>query len=247
MKAIFNKNLLRILKGEFQRAIRYKVLIIGVAVSLLWLVIIFLMRKNIAEIESFIPLMIFTDASIMSVMLIGASIYFEKQEGSVRSLLVAPVNVWQLLIAKVTNSVIISLISALIVGLGTIFITSVSVNIPLLIIYVIITVCAHAAIGLALAMVSKDFNAMMVNFMVFTFIFIIPPILIMFGIIPQKYDMLVLISPSQGANILLSSAIGGVNYEWYKIAISITYLVAITVFIMRFFIYKRFPKDAMRG
>lgn len=247
MKTIFNKNFLRVLIGEFQRAVRYKVLVIGIAVSILWLFLIFFLRNNADELVSFIPLMIFTDAAVMSVMLVGASIYFEKQEGSVRSILVAPVNVWQILIAKLLNSVTISIISALVVSIGVIIMTPISINIPLLLIYVIITVFAHAAIGLAIAMVSKDFNAMMVNFMVFVFIFIIPPVLIMLGVIPQKYDLLVLISPSEGANILLASAISGINFEWYKIVISIVYLLAVSAVLMKFFVHKRFQKDAMRG
>lgn len=247
MKTIFNKNLLRVLKGEFQRAVRYKVLVIGIAVSLLWLIIIFFIRDNVDELSSIIPLLIFTDAAVMSVLLIGASIYFEKQEGSVRSILVAPVNVWQILIAKLVNSIFISIISALIVGVGAILIAGITINILLLIVYVIITVTAHAAIGLAIAMVSKDFNSMMINFMAFVFIFIMPPILILLNVIPAKYEMIVLISPSEAANILLHSSLSGVSYEWYKIVIAIVYLLAITFVLMKFFVHKRFVKDAMRG
>lgn len=247
MKKILNKNFINLIAGELKRAIRYKVLTIGLVVSLLWLVIIFFVRNNLEELSMLIPLFIFTDAAVMSVMLIGASIYFEKQEGSVRSVLVSPVGVWPILIAKLINSVMISLISALIVGFGAIIMTDISINIPLLLLYVAITVVAHSAIGFALSIISKDFNAMLVNFMLFMLLFVTPPILIMLNVIPSEYDIYALVSPSQAANALLNSSIEGVSYKWYEIMISLIYLVGITIVVMRFFVYKRFLQDAMRG
>ncbi|MFW5780676.1 MAG: ABC transporter permease [Bacillota bacterium] len=247
MKKMFNKNFINLIIGELKRAIRYKVLTIGLLVSLLWLIIIFFVRDNLNEVSMLIPLFIFTDAAVMSVMLIGASIYFEKQEGSIKSVLVSPVGVWQILIAKLINSVAISLISALIVGLGAIFMTDIKINIPLLLMYVAITVVAHSAIGFALSMTSKDFNAMLVNFMLFMVIFVIPPILIILNVIPSEYEIYSLISPSQAANTLLNSAVQDNSYKWYEISISIVYLLTITVALMKFFVQKRFQKDAMRG
>lgn len=247
MKAILNKQLLFVTKGEILRAYKYKILTIGISVSFIWLIILFFLRKNIQDLEMIVPLLIFTDAALMSVILIGASIFFEKQEGSVRSLLVTPVSIGQILIAKIISSTLIGIISALVVGIGAIIMTDISINIPLLLVYVILTVVAHSAIGFALTIISKDFNSMLINFMVFTIVFIIPPILVMFNIIPPKYELIALLSPSQASNILISSTIEGMNYKWYKILLSIVYLLVISILIMRFFVYKRFVKDAMRG
>lgn len=247
MKNLFNRNLLNLIIGELNRSVKYKVLTIGTGLSFVWLIIIFFTRKNIDDLSMIVPLLIFTDAAMMSVILIGAGIFFEKQEGSIRSLLISPVTLNQILIAKLINSIISSLISAIIVSVGTVFLTDVKINIGLLLIYVVITVAAHGAIGFALAMISKDFNSMLVNFMLFMLIMVMPPILLMLNVIPSQYDLLILISPSEAGSMLLNSTIGGADTAVYKIIISIIYLIAITFILMKYFVYPRYQKDAVRG
>jgi len=246
MKTLFNKNLLNLISGEIMRSIKYKVLTIGSGVSLIWLIVMFFMRKNTEELKEIIPLLIFADVVLMSVILIGANIFFEKQEGSVRSLLISPVSVGQILIAKIVNSVFISMVSAAIVSIGAIIMTDIRVNLLTLFIYVIIIVSAHGAIGFALAMVSKDFNAMLVNYMLFVVVFIAPPILLMLNVIPESYELIALISPSEAGSLLINDSFHN-EVEWYKILISIVYLVSLAFLIMRYFVYPRFLKDAVRG
>jgi fluoroquinolone transport system permease protein len=247
MKTLINNKLLALISGEVQRSVKYKVLTIGAGLSFIWLVIIFFLRKNTAALNNLVPLFIFSDAVLMSVLLIGANVFFEKQEGSIRSLLISPVTPLQILIAKVANSVIIALISAVVVSVGTVLLSDVEINIPLLLLYVILTVSAHSGIGYSIALISKDFNAMLVNYMVFVMIFIVPPMLIMLNIIPNSFELIALISPSECGSLLMSSAFSGSVAEWYKILISIVYLAEVAFFTIRYFVYPRFVENAIRG
>lgn len=247
MKTLFNNNLLNLIAGEINRAVKYKVLTIGAGVSFIWLAVIFFTRSNTAELSMIVPLLIFADVAMMSTMLIGASIFFEKQEGSIRSVIIAPVTIGQILISKLVNAIFIAIVSALIVSIGTIIMTDIKINVFALIIYVVVIAGSHSAIGFGISMVSKDFNSMLINYMMFVIVFMMPPILFMFNVIPDKYEMLLLISPSQAGNILISSTLSVADTDWYKIAISFIYLAAITYIAMRYFVYNKFLKDAVRG
>jgi len=247
MNTLINKKLLTLISGELQRSVKYKVLTVGAGLSFLWLIIIFIVRNDTDSLNMLLPLFIFSDAVLMSVILIGASVFFEKQEGSIRSLLISPVTPTQILISKIANSVIISMISALVVSVGAVVITDVTINIPLLMLYIIITVSAHAAIGYALSLVSKDFNAMLVNYIVFAMVFVIPPLLIMLGVIPERFELLALLSPSEGGSVLINSVFSGTDTEWYKIAIAVVYQMAFAFLVMRYFVHPRFVNNAVRG
>lgn len=241
--SIFNKNFFILIRGEIKRSVKYKVLTVGTGVSFIWLIVIYFLRKNYLEMQTVIPMLIFADTVLMPVILIGASIFFEKQEGSVRSLLVSPLSEWQIIIGKIVNSVFTSIISSTIVLVGALLMTNIRINILLFYLYIILITSAHAAIGFALSLVSRDFNSMLVNYMLFYFLFIMPPILIMFNLIPSKYEIIALISPSEGANILLNSIINNQGAEWYMILISIVYLAVITFVLMKWFVYPRFRRD----
>ena len=70
MKTLINKKLVTLISGEIQRSVKYKVLTIGAALSFIWLIVIFFIRKDNAALQVLVPLFIFSDAVLMSVMLI---------------------------------------------------------------------------------------------------------------------------------------------------------------------------------
>lgn len=129
-----------LLKGEIMRLVRYKILHIGTAVTLIWVVIAALLSK--AEAEEFAPMLIFVDTGTMSVMLLGAMMYFEKQEGTLKTTFITPVKIWQILFAKISASVLLGLISSLLISLTLIIAHAASVNILLLLIYTVVIVAA---------------------------------------------------------------------------------------------------------
>lgn len=239
------KNLINIVKGELLRGLKYKVIPIGIFSSLLWLVILFVAR-NAEGGETLTSLMIFTDATMMSVILLGATIFFEKQEGSLRSIIVSPISIKSVLISKIISAIVVGLVSAVIVGVGGVIIFSLPANYALLFFYVIIIVTAHAVIGMALSIMSKDFNAMLINFMIFVIIFILPSMLALFGVIPKSLDWVILISPAYSSQILINSALG-LKEDLAKIIIALIYLIAVSFALAKFYVLPRLKANIMKG
>lgn len=236
-------DLIKLIKGELIRLYKYKILIVGIVVSLIWVLIIGLSDK--ASIEGMIPMLIFMDAGMMSILLIAASFYLEKQEGSIKSLLIAPVKLLDILISKVIAALILSLISTTLVLLSAILIHNTTVNIILLYLYVIITVVSHISIGLVITLYSKDFGSMIGLYAAFAFISLIPSIFYTIEIIPESFSTVLLISPSHAGQMLLNSAFKTVDV--LIIIISILYLIIIPSLLYPLVIYKKFKKYAIEG
>lgn len=62
--------------------------------------------------------MIFVDVAAMSILLLGASHHLEKQDGTIKTMMVLPVSPWAVLVAKTIASLVLALESALIVSVA---------------------------------------------------------------------------------------------------------------------------------
>lgn len=235
--------LLTLLKGEFQRLVKYKILYAGIAVSLMWVGITAIISK--AEVNSTLPLLIFTDAGMMSVLLLAAMMYFEKQEGTLRTTFITPVKIWQLIFAKISASVVIGLISAFLISLAAVVIHGAQINILLLLFYTAIIVTANCSLGFLFIFISKDFNTMLINYMIYIMIFFIPSILLMLGIIPKSLEDIMLISPVFVSQTLINSTFFAV--EGYMIVISLLYLIAMPVLFLLFYVGKKLKNFSIGG
>jgi len=237
------KNLSNLIKGEMNRLVKYKILTTGVVVSFIWVLIIALSNKS--EIQELIPLLMGIDAAMMSIMLLSASFYLEKQEGSIKSVLVAPINILEVLISKIVSIVIISLISALLVMGAALLFHKIEINVLLLIVYIIIIVTSHAAIGLVITLHSKDFGSMIGLYGAFALLSITPTILFSLEIIPASFENILLISPFHSGNMLLNSLFH--NVDIITIIIAIAYLIGLGVLLYIGVVYKKFKRYAIEG
>ncbi len=81
-------NFTALLSGELQRMKKYNILIAGLFVAFIWIGVLYF--TNIDDITSMVPLLIFIDATSMSMLLVGVTMFYEKQEGTIKTLLVSP-------------------------------------------------------------------------------------------------------------------------------------------------------------
>jgi fluoroquinolone transport system permease protein len=220
-----------LLKGEMQRLVRYKILQIGLIVSLIWVVIVALMNK--ADAEFLVALLIFTDTGIMSVLFTGAMMYFEKQEGTLRTTFITPVKIWQILFAKISASVILGLISSLLVSVTAVIIHGININILLLLVNTVIVVTASCSAGFIFIFKSRDFNALLINYMMYLLMLLVPFILFMLNVLPQSLEDLQLVSPMYVSMKLLESALAKVKA--YELVISYLYNIALSFFILKYY------------
>jgi len=82
--------------------------------------------------------------------------------------------------------------------------------------------------------------------MAYMFPFAIPTVLFLFGIIKEKYEWLLLISPSHSSSTLITSSVMR-DYDWMKNSIAFVYLVAITIVLFKWIVYPKFKNNAVRG
>jgi len=216
-------------KGEMIKLIKYKVLVISVFVSLIWAFILFFSSSQ--EVASLMPLLLMVDASMMTIIYLGASFYLEKQEGSIKSLLVSPVSLKSIIISKILSSVAMSLISGLFLGLIAYFVHGVSVNFFLMIIYLVVIVFSHTAIGFVLFLNAKDFSQMLGIYIFYALLTLTPSLLS--------------ISPSYSSQILIENVLQA--QDLLLIILSFSYLIGIGVILYIAYIYKNLKKYLVKG
>ncbi len=94
-------SLKKLIAGELKRLMRYKILPVSLATVIIWIVLfLFISEREAREIA---PLLIFVDVAAMSILLLGASHHLEKQEGTIRSMMVMPVSPGQILATNLTG------------------------------------------------------------------------------------------------------------------------------------------------
>lgn len=236
-------SLLHLVKGEIIRLFKYKIIFFGILVSLIWLLVIGFQTPEQAQ--SIIPLLIVTDSGLMAIILIGASFYFEKQENTVKSLLVSPVSLVQVLIAKVISAIFTAFISLIIVVGFAIVFHGLEVQILKLLLYILAVVISHTAIGYILILRSKDFMSMLVKYAGLMLLFYTPTLLLALEIIGNDLEILALISPSYSGEFLIKSSF--VELDVLKQIVAFGYLMVLGLGIYFGYVYKKFKKVAIEG
>jgi len=237
-------NIVKLTAGEMRRMVKYMILPVSLFTSLIWCAIFLALSAE--EAKEIAPLFLFTDVALMSIMLLGASYHLEKQEGSIKSVMLLPVTMSEILISKTMASMMLALESAIIVPAALYFIHGITFNYVALLIFVIIASVAHAAIGFALSLFSRDFSSLLGILMTYMTVFSVPSILLAFGIIPRSYEWVLMISPSQCAFTLIAGAVAG-TVETGRLAFALVYLLAISLVFFKFIVYPKFKNNAARG
>ncbi|MBU1145475.1 MAG: ABC transporter permease [Firmicutes bacterium] len=232
-----------LIKGELFRLVKYKILFFGVLVSAIWVIIIGF--SDIETVKMLLPFLVLMDAGLMSIILLAASFYLEKQEGTMNALLVSPVSLLWVLIAKIVSTIVVGTISfVLVVGAALIF-HEIELNVLLLFFYMVIIILSHTAIGFVITLNAKDFMGMLVRYMGLMLLFFLPVLLVALEIIPTSIDFIVLLSPSYAGQYLFKSALA--EGETWKTIASILYLILIPSLLYPLVVYKRFVKVAIEG
>lgn len=239
------KKLLHLIQGEILRLWRYKILFFGALVSFIWVIIIGF--SDLATAKMLAPSLVMMDAGMMSIILLGSGYFLEKQEGSMAAILVSPVKMSLVLIAKIISALVVAYISFFIV-MGSIAIFHGFVFQPLLMfLYVTLMVLAHSAIGFLLSLHAKDFLQMLMRSMGLILLFVSPILLMALDIIPSSLEFIVYLSPSYAGQVLFNSTFDGASIETWAQLLSIFALVAIPAVIYPLFVVKQFEKVAMEG
>ncbi len=234
--------LLILYSGEITRMKKYGITIASLGVALLWIIILHFIE--ITDISAIFPLLIFTDTTLMSIILIGASMLFEKQENIVKSISVLPIEKGEYILAKTLGTMTSSITTLLLLLLYGILVKGMEINILGIFGAVLLCSFVFAQLGVILTYNSKDFTTLLMGMFKFSIIFAIPTILEYIKVFSGDLIRYIqYINPTKNALVLLLSSTGQV--ERIDFWIAFTYLVVLGV-LLYFAVRKGFENFAMK-
>lgn len=228
--------------GELQRMKKYNILAAGMFVSLLWIGVLHF--TGIEDVSKIFPLLIFLDATSMAMLLVGVTMFFEKQEGTLKSLLVSPIHKTEYILAKTFANILSNVESLIILYLYSKIFKEININFIGILVGLVLIAFFHSLIGFLIAYGSKDFTAMLMGVMKYAFLFMIPIVLEMIGMITHEgIRKLFYALPTKAAMTLLNATTGGV--EAWEIYLSAGYL-ALGSLALYYNVLRKFDEFALK-
>lgn len=237
-------NIKTLLIADIKRLAKYNILQISTGLAVIYAVLIYFSSPE--EALLLVPLLVFVDVTMMSIIMLGASLFFEKQEGSLKSVMVSPITLKEVIIVKTLSAVALSLITVTILSAVAIIAHGLSINVLLMMLYALLGASVHIMIGFALVIISKDFNTLLINYVIYVLLFTLPAIFVLTGLIPESLIYVLYISPSFATQVLLNTSIGS-SATVFEILFCISYLIVLTVGLFKGFVYKNFKNYIIKG
>lgn len=231
-----------LIQGEFERLNKYNLFTANFVVLLMWVGLSWFLEGEI--LRGFIPAIFLMDSVMMTVLLVGATLFYEKKEHTINSIMISPVSVDEYLLAKLAVNAINSLITVVFISVAVYLIKDVTYNYLLLTPAVVLVTIVHALIGIRLSYSSKDFTSLLVNFIVYAFVFLLPSIFLIFGIISPNYANYMILLPPETSSILIRA--GFETQELWKILFGYVYLIALSGVLYRYSVKPKFNEYLMK-
>ena len=228
-------------KGEIIRLWRYKITLFGLLVSGIWLLIIALVSTD--EANLLLPQLLILDSGLMAIILLAASYYYEKQEGTMKAVLVTPTSPALVLLSKVLGTIFGSVVSLGLLYLAMLMIHQVAFPILPALLIIIITTTAHLSIGYVLIYLSKDFMELLLKYSFVVIVLFTPTILVSLEILSNGWEWLAYLSPTYAGQQALTHLWGSVSTaDWI---ITFLGLLIYPVILFPAYILPQFRKEAV--
>lgn len=240
-----NNKLLFLVKGELLRLHKYKVTTVSLIVAVMWTILLYFIDDT-NLLSSMLPLVILIDVTMMSLLYVGAMMFFEKTEHTISTMLVTPVSNSDLILSKVIANTIQMFLSSMLIILIFFFVKNIEVKWFFIILALILSISFHSLLGFLFSFYSKDFTSMLVGVMGYTLIFSLPPILNLFNIFfkGEIWGYILLILPSQAAIKLIEVGFGSPIEIKFYISLGVLFLGGF--FLFKFIILSKFKDYAVK-
>lgn len=204
-----------------------------IGITLMYLIILSFLPSNIVDIT--LPLVVFSDPSVLGMFFIGGIIMLEKSQGVLSVLIVSPLRTGEYIIAKTISLTIIGvLVACAITG----FSSYQGVNWFLLIIATALTSGIFTMLGIIINAGCNTVNEYMLETVPYMLLFIAP----CFSLIGFPYSDLFTVVPSVSALRLMLGAYMGI--VWYEAIALIVYLLAANYLFFRWTV-RVFERDVV--
>ncbi len=233
-----------LVKGELIRLNKYNVFAISILLALIWGVMLYFVNNDI--LKALLPMILLIDASMMSIMYIGAIMFFEKNESTISTMLVTPSSNPELVLSKVLANTIHNLFSSILIIIAFVLLKHIELNYLMMLLGIILTTAFFTILGFYMAYFQKNFTGMLVNLMIFSFALLVPTVLYEVNVIKADWFQYVLIfNPIQAGSELISGGFKAYAFEW-QYYFSLLYLLIGSIFVYRFLVLPKFHDYAIR-
>ncbi len=239
-----NSRLMVLVKGELYRLNKYNMTFISVLLAFVWGVMLYFVNADF--LATLLPIVILIDATMMSLMYVGAVMYFEKNESTISTMLVTPVTNSELLLSKLLANTLHNMFSSALLILVFVVIKDVQVHYFLLFLGIFVATISHTLIGIVMAYFSKDFTGVLMMVMTFSMIMMAPYILLMLNIISGEFwELVLLINPIQSAGEIINAGFKGtiITYKYY---LSLGYLSFGSILLYKLYALPKFQNYAVK-
>lgn len=233
---------LTLVQNELLRLKRYNLILASLFVSAIWVGILHFL--DIENVTKLIPQLIFLDVTTMAMLLVGVTFIYEREEATIRSMLVSPISKGEYLLAKMVSNIIPSVLSLTIMYMYSKIFKIIEINYFILLLAVILVAFFHSLIGLLLTYYSKDFTDLVMAIMKLFLVFLLPVVLVEFNIVSNEiFRKAVYILPTKSSLMVLMGTTGSVQ-DW-DIIVSLIYLVFGSI-ILYYLVWKNFDQYALK-
>jgi fluoroquinolone transport system permease protein len=158
--------------------------------------------------------------------------------------MISPVTENEYLMSKLIVNVLNSMITVVFISGAVYLVKGVTYNYLLLVPAVIIVTVVHSLIGIWFSYGAKDFTSLLVNFIVYAFIFLMPSVFAALGIISSNIAKYLILMPPEASSILIGA--GFEHTELWKLLFGYVYLAVLAVLLYRFAIKPKFNEYLMK-
>jgi fluoroquinolone transport system permease protein len=228
--------------GEVIRLGRYNLFAASIFVSAIWVGILHFL--NVEDVTTIVPQLIFLDVTTMATLLVGVSLIYERDEDTLRTLMVTPISKNQYLLGKVLANIVPSILSLTVMYAYSKLFKTIQINYLLLLGAVVLVSFFHSLIGMLLTYFSKSFTDLLMIIIAIFIIFLLPVILVEFNIITNEiFTKGTYILPTKAALMVIMGTTGII--DTWEIIISIVYLIASSL-VLYYLVYRYFNLYALR-
>lgn len=228
--------------GEVIRLGRYNLFAASIFVSAIWVGILHFL--NVEDVTTIVPQLIFLDVTTMATLLVGVSLIYERDEDTLRTLMVTPISKNQYLLGKVLANIVPSILSLTVMYAYSKLFKTIQINYLLLLGAVVLVSFFHSLTGMLLTYFSKSFTDLLMIIIAIFIIFLLPVILVEFNIITNEiFTKGIYILPTKAALMVIMGTTGII--DTWEIIISIIYLIASSL-VLYYLVYRYFNLYALR-
>lgn len=222
--------------------VRYHIVGAGLVVAFLWLLVLHF--TEVIGVATMLPLLLFFDATSMAIILIGVTLFFEKQEGTLRSLQVSPINRTEQILAKTGGNILTAVQTLIILYLYAWIFKDIELSFLTLLLAVILVGLFHSLVGYLLTYRARGFTELLMGMFVYFFAFMFPVVFEQIGLIQNDIAKGFLYLLPTKASLILLNAAGGAGETW-EIVFSAFYLLAASALLL-YYVLKKFNEFALK-